>query len=102
MVFINFGKSKISMLGFDSEDDFLEFRAKCEFLFRSSGGKFPIFYIIKDPEAKEEDVTKIRRFIEEMKRMQVDLETIKRNLDAGRFPDITGHREKPWWDREKD
>ena len=95
---INFGQAKICAIAWESEDDFFEFLKKCDTLFNNAGD-YPLFYVIRDQEAKDEDVAKITRFIHEMNRIKADLATIKRNLDAGRFPDITGTREKQWWEQ---
>lgn len=92
---INFGVKKIATLAFESEEDFFGFLKKMDYLFNNLKS-YPVFYVLADPSANKDDVGKIEHFIKEMKRMQVDLQTVKRNVDAGRFPDVTGTKEKKW------
>ena len=88
-IIINFGEAKISAIAFTSREDFAEFMKKADYLFEHAK-QYPTFYIFADPNAKEEDVAKIQRFIRNKMQDARDLEMIKRNIDAGRFPEITG------------
>jgi hypothetical protein len=89
MKIINFGpQAKTNLLAWDTEEDFVKFLRNCNDLYNR--GTPPYYYLVVDPEAPKHTVGKIEHFLTEMKRTKTDLDTIKRNIEANRFPDLTG------------
>lgn len=86
---INFDKAKITMIAFTSREDFSETMFKLDALYNQAK-KFPVFYIMTDKETKEEDLHRLQNFIVQKMKETSDIEMIKRNIDAGRFPEATG------------
>jgi hypothetical protein len=86
---MNFDKRKISLMAFTSREDFREFMQKMDFLFDQKG-QYPKFYMLTDSETKQEDILEIQQFIQKKLSETDDIEMIKRNLDKGRFPEVTG------------
>jgi len=84
MNIINFHKAKIEMLAFESETDFVDFCKRLNSLFEGDRG-WPRFMVITDDTTKDEDLTKINKFIYEMKSIHADLATIKRNIQRERL-----------------
>ncbi len=85
---INFDKRKISLIAFTSREDFRKFIKKLDSLYEH-GKRYPKFYMIVDPETKQEDIIEVQTFLQQKLFETDDFEMIKRNIDKGRFPEIT-------------
>ena len=91
MIVINFGETQINTLVFEKREELLEFFHKLDqFVNHKEEKDYPLFYMMLGPETADEDVRKVSRFLDKMKRDGVDLDTIKRNIEKNRFPLITG------------
>jgi len=86
---INFDKRKISLMILTSKEDFRQFMQKMDELYDWGDSKYPKFYMLTDPETKPEDIEEVKQFIQAKLAETDDFEMIKRNVDKGRFPEIT-------------
>lgn len=86
-IVVSFGKAKITLIAFKDEEDLFLTCKRFDKLFNEK--KYPAYYLIADETATEEDIAKIKHFIGDMTRTKTDLETIKRNVDAKRFPEFS-------------
>jgi len=84
---INFDKAKVSLMIFTSREDFAGFMKKMDSLFDRSK-RYPFFYIIADPEAKQEDLVRIQNFLQDMVNRADDFEMVQRNIAKRRFKEI--------------
>lgn len=84
---VNFNKAKLSLMAFTSREDFAEFMQKMDGLFNRAR-RYPVFYLLADSEAKQEDIHSIETFLRDTIQKTDDVEMIFRNIQKRRFDEL--------------
>ena len=77
---IHFKDSKVSILGFENEEDLIKTCKMLDTLYKR-GKEWPRFYLIKDEKTTDKQMGEIQNFLTEMERQKVDLDTVQRVVD---------------------
>ena len=86
-VTMNFKKQKISVLAFGDEND-LRYTIHRLIELDRLGSNWPKYYLIQDPDTTEQETYEVTHFLEEMRQIKADMETVKRNLQKDRFKEL--------------